>query len=106
MLFINEMGKYFHVPNDYIPEENREWCFNKSFMFHDEVDLEECWAVEICKENIHERHNPYEYVGEKIFDHEPTKEEILWVMGKFDAVRFSYARVSKVLRYKEPDDED
>lgn len=99
MLLVNERGDSFHIDEDLIPQNAQEWLNNKSYMFSEDVELEECWVACVNKRNFDSKE--YEYVGEKVYDHEPTKEELLWLMANHDALRLSYVVVDKALRFRE-----
>ena len=103
MLFVNRYGDNFHIEDDRVPDVNRDWLWNKTYMFPDDARLEECWVASVSK-CVPMHSDQYEYVGEKVYDHEPTKEELLWLMAHFDAVRYSYVTVDKALRYAEEED--
>ena len=102
MRLISEHGNDFHINDDLIPENTKDWFWNKCYLFSEEVELEECWVASVYRKNWDHGRNPeYEYAGEKLYDHEPSKEELLWLMAHFDSVRNGYVTVEKALRYHE-----
>ena len=101
MIFVTERGDHFQIPDEQIPDGCKEWLWNKTFMFHEDEKLEDCWVASVYKKDFDARPAEYNYAGEKIFDHEPTKEELFFLMASYDAVRFSYVMVDKALRYHE-----
>lgn len=99
MLVVNRHGNKFTLPDDLIPEENKEWTYNETYLIPEDTELEECWVVQVCQKGFNEEH--YNFVGEELFDHEPSKDEIIYVMCKNNALRCSYAEVFKCYRYHE-----
>ena len=78
--------------NDYIP------IIDNVTLLTDDVYLSDCWVLELNR-----RKWPYnswkkpelEFVADYYFDHEPTKEEIMWCMGREGLARDGIAFVRK-----------
>lgn len=102
MLIVTERGESFRVNNDDVPEPVKEWLYNKAYVFHDDIEMEDCWVADVCKQDVfHSNSGEYEFAGGKVFDHEPTNEELYALMGKHDALRYSYVTVTKAKRLHE-----
>lgn len=103
MLAVTEHGDGFVVDDQQTPEELKRYLWNETYLFHENVELINQWVATVCAYDWNKK--KYKYVGEKMYDHEPTKSEILWLMGKYDVVRNGYVIVDKVFCVQEKDDE-
>lgn len=102
MLIITERGESFRVDNDAVPEAVKEWLYNKAYVFHDDIEMEDCWVADVCKQDVlRSNSGEYEFAGSKVYDHEPSDEELYALMGKHDALRYSYVTVTKAKRLHE-----
>lgn len=102
MLIVTERGEIFRIDNESVPEPVKEWLYNKAYVFHNDIEMEDCWVADVCKRDvIHDSSGEYEFAGSKVFDHEPTNEELYALMGKHDALRYSYVTVTKARRLHE-----
>lgn len=65
--------------NSYIP------CIDRVTMMSDGVCLEDIW-IATCQKDLRRRGvrdgNRLEFVAEEIFEHEPTREELIYFMAK------------------------
>ena len=82
--------------NDYIPSAEMVGAFV------DGVNLKPIWLLNMYRPQDGMRASRYsrrpevlEFVAEKIFDHEPTKEEIFYAMASFGLSRYDVAIVEK-----------
>ena len=67
-------------------------------LYSDDAILKEVWIVELNTRNYFQnttRDFALEFVKDIKFNHEPTKEEILWAMSAFGCSRGSIAFVRK-----------
>lgn len=67
-------------------------------LYSDDTILKEVWIVELNTRNYFQnttRDFSLEFVKDIKFNHEPTKEEILWAMSAFGCSRGSIAFVRK-----------
>lgn len=69
-------------------------------LYDDSTILKEIWILELYKSNRFEsgRRDKYEltFVKELRYEHEPTKEEILWAMSAYGCTRWDVAYTKKV----------
>ena len=94
MKLVDKRGNKVHIPDKDVPDQMREWLYSSVQMMPDNAKLDPCWVATLCASNWQKR-DTYEYVAEEIYDHKPTEEELLWLMAKNDAFRFSYVTVDK-----------
>lgn len=104
MKLIDKRGNKVHLEDESLPEEMHKWLYSSVQMMPDESRLEKCWVATLCKKNWQQHNEPYEFVAEEVYDHKPTEEELLWLMAKHDAFRFSYVQVDKAYRLYDPVD--
>jgi hypothetical protein len=68
-------------------------------LYDESTILKEIWILELYKSNRFEsgRKDKYEltFVKELRYDHEPTKEEILWAMSAYGCTRWDVAYPKK-----------
>ena len=67
-------------------------------LYSDDAVLKEVWILELNKRDFfHNSHQQFEleFVKDIKFDHEPTKEEIMWAMSAYGCTRGSIAIVRK-----------
>lgn len=103
MKLIDERGNKINIPNEQIPEPMKEWLYSSVQMLPDDAKLEKCWVAVLNKQQWGTK-TTYEYITEEVYDHQPTKEELLWLMVKNNALRFSYVEISECYRLHEEDD--
>lgn len=59
-------------------------------VFSKRVDHNGTWSYKGDKD-----HDPLEYIGSRIFEHEPSKEELLWCMSAYGCRRFDVVTIDK-----------
>lgn len=100
MLVATEHGFGFHIDESDIPA----WVCNKQHInatiFPDKAELVECWVASVNK--INQDGKTYVCVDSKVFDNEPKKEDLLYLLGKHDAIDNSYISISKAYRMLDP----
>ena len=62
-----------------------------------------CWVATLCENDVFKTMScdRYEYIATRIYDHEPSQNEILMFMAKYDAVDMSYVTIDKAFRLNE-----
>lgn len=100
MFIVDEKGERVHIDDAMIPEKMKEWTHRNVKMYHDDTKLEECWIASVYSTF----NNENEFKGEKIYDHDPTQEELIWLMCEKNSLRFSYVEVKKGYRLYDPID--
>ena len=58
-------------------------------LYTDNTILKDVWIIELNKRDFFARETDFEleFVKELLYDHEPTKEEILWAMSAYGCTR-------------------
>ena len=82
MYLVNKHGSKVHLNDEMLPESMKEWMCEDARLFQDNVTLQECWLVQVLEKQFHQGAT-YEFVEEKLYDHQPSKEELLWLVGKY-----------------------
>ena len=100
MYIVTKYGKKLPVDDSAIDYEN-EYVpgISQVVMLDEEVTLKERWLVTIQKDTHSDSNNKnerFEFVAEKLFDHEPTKEDILYFMAAWGCGIGAIANVEKV----------
>lgn len=102
MYIVNEYGAKVHLPDETLPESMTQWAYANIKMVEDDTELEECWVAQVNKKPWPPTNkDAAEFVGERVYDHSPTKEELIWLMCEYDALRYSYVSVVPSWRLKE-----
>ena len=102
MKLISEYGANIHIDNKQIPKEAIR-CSQRAYLFNDGVELEKCWVATLYENDVVKTMScdRYEYIAMRIYDHEPSQNEILMFMAKYDAVDMSYVTIDKAFRLNE-----
>ena len=76
-------------------------CLSQVTLVSEDVYLEPVWIVYLYVDsNNRMNHSNLEYVDEKIFDHEPSENELIYFMAANGATPYSYyITVEKGYRY-------
>ena len=76
-------------------------CLSQVTLVSEDVYLEPVWIVYLYRNtNDHQTHTDLEYVAEQIFNHEPSKNELIYFMDANGATPYSYyVTVEKGYRY-------
>lgn len=76
-------------------------CLSQVTLVSEDVYLEPVWIVYLYRNtNDHQTHTDLEYVAEQIFNHEPSKNELIYFMAANGATPYSYyVTVEKGYRY-------
>ena len=103
MKLISEHGINMHIDNKSIPKDALGYGGHRAYLLDDDVTLEKCWAATLYENDItaNMRYDRYDYVATRIYDHEPSQNEILMFMAKYDSMRYSYVKIDKSYRIKE-----
>lgn len=108
MFIVTENGRRITVP-DY-RESDEEWCpFQQTVgLYTDDTILKDVWILELNHRDFFARKRDFEleFVKDIKFDHEPTKEEILWAMSANGCTRGDIAIVRKGVELDMDMDED
>lgn len=104
MKLLVEHGDSIHIDDEIVSEDTKQWSHSKSFLLHDDDHLEKCWVAYVCHEQFGTRPRTYELVGEEVYDHYPTEEEIMFLMCKHDSLRFSYVTIDEAWQLYDPPD--
>ena len=100
MYVVTENGYKLPVDVSSIPEDDYYESFQQTVgLYDDSTILKEVWILELNKSNALERSRrsqfELEFIKELKYDHEPTKEEILWAMSAYGCTRWDIAFVKK-----------
>lgn len=106
MTIVTENGSVIRTNDrsivDGLSDHEKSHYYDKAVILSDDLELEPCWVATVCRQKWG-RVIEYEFVGEEIYDHEPTKEELLYLMASLEALRHSYVTVDKAWQLKEED---
>ena len=100
MYIVTENGYKLPVDTSSIPEDDYYEKFQQNVgLYDDSTILKDIWILELNKSNRFEDGRRYnyelEFVKELRYDHEPTKEEILWAMSAYGCTRWDVVFVKK-----------
>lgn len=99
MYVITKEGHKFPVDTSSLAEEDYVSFQQNVSLYSDSTILKEIWVLELYKSNRFEasRRDQWElaFVKELRYEHEPTKEEILWAMSAYGCTRWDVASVKK-----------
>lgn len=99
MYVVTENGYKLPVDTSSIPEDDYTKFHQHVGLYDDSTVLKEVWILELNKSNAFEttRRSQFEleFVKELKYDHEPTKEEILWAMSAYGCSIWDIAFVKK-----------
>lgn len=104
MKLISEFGVNMNIDSKKVPKDALGWSTQRAYLFDDGVELERCWVATLYENDISAncgRDDRYEYVATRIYDHEPSQNEILMFMAKYNSMSFSYVKIDKSYRLKE-----
>ena len=76
-------------------------CLSQVTLVSEDVYLERVWIVYLYRNtNNHQTHTNMEYVSEKVFNHEPSENELIYFMAANGALPYNYyVTVEKGYRY-------
>lgn len=81
MRIITKHGDNIQLDNNALPESIKDWTCEEASIIQDNVKLKKCWLV-IVQEKDFTPHSDYEFVEQKIFDYEPTEDDLLFLLSK------------------------
>lgn len=97
MYVVTENGKRLPVDDSAIGDD--AWCsFQQTVgLYTDNTILKDVWILEMFTRDYFalRRNFELEFVKDVYFDHEPTKEEILWAMSAYGITRGDIVFVTK-----------
>lgn len=100
MYVVTKEGHKFPVDTSALKEDEFVGFQQTVSLYDDSTVLKEVWILELYHSNRFEasRKDQYEltFVKELRYEHEPTKEEILWAMAAYGCTRWDVASVKKV----------
>lgn len=105
MRLLSEFGTNIHIDDELLPEDARDYTWQNAYLLQDCLELTDCWVATICKKQFCSGEMHWEYVGEKMFDHIPSKNELLALLAKYNAIYNGYVCVDKCKRVIERDAE-
>lgn len=97
MYVVTQNGKKLPVDDSSIDYENEYISFKQSVgLYTDDTILRDVWVLSLFRNNELFSHKfETEFVKEYEYDHEPSKEEILWAMAANGLSRDDIAIVEK-----------
>ena len=99
MYIVTQNGHKLSIDNSLIPQDEYMSFQQNVGLYDDSTILKEVWILELAKSNRFGigRKDQYEleFVKELRYDHEPTKEEILWAMSAHGCTRWDVVFVKK-----------
>lgn len=108
MKVIDENGRVLPVDDSVIDYENEFIpCFSNVVMVADDVYLQDIWIVS-CQKDLSRkipRQEDLEFVNDKVYDHEPTKDELIQFMCSNGCGLYDVVSVQKGYRLMIHDDE-
>ena len=101
MYVVTKYGKKLPVDDSNIDYEKDFVPFHDTVgLYTDDTTLRPVWIVTLQRDtsfgNRQHDNGRYEFVAEKRYDHEPSKEEVLWLMSAWGLTRYDIAYVDKV----------
>jgi len=82
MYVVTRGGYKLPVDDSSIPEDAWRQCAETVGLYEDGTTLKDIWILQLQKQlNPFTRNYEFEFVKELRYEHEPTKEEILWAMS-------------------------
>lgn len=109
MYIVDELGRRTHIGDENFPDTMRSRLHNEIYMYNDDTKLKKCWVAEVNKYNFpgfrKDDDYEYEYCNEKVFDHKPTEEELLFLLAKYHISRNGYVKVSEAYQIECEDDD-
>lgn len=94
---VTEKGHKIPVESETL--ESDEWIpFQQTVgLYSDNTVLKDAWILELCHRDYFAKKKDFELelVKELKYDHEPTKEEILWAMSAYGLTRGDIATIHK-----------
>lgn len=99
MYLVTEFGDKVHLDDNNLSEDITRFRFADVKLVSDDTELEKCWVAMVNTRDLSKKE--YEFVGEKVYDHYPTQEELVWLMAQYDALWSGYVTVDEAWRYKE-----
>lgn len=99
MFVVTRGGYKLPVDTSSIPDDDYMNFQQNVGLYDDSTILKDVWILELNKSNFFsagtkDRYE-LEFVKELRYDHEPTKEEILWAMSAYGCTRWDVAFVKK-----------
>ena len=109
MYIVTKEGHKLPVDTSMLTEDDYMSFQQSVGLYDDSTILKEIWILELYKSNRFEtsRRDQWEltFVKELRYEHEPTKEEILWAMSAYGCTRWDVANVKKAyeldMRYED-----
>ena len=99
MFVVTREGYKLPVDASAVPKEEYMRFQQNVALYDDYTILKDIWILELNRSNRFEdsRKDQYEltFVKELRYDHEPTREEILWAMSAWGCSRFDVVFVKK-----------
>ncbi len=103
MNIVNKRGEKTHVDDSLLSEDMQSWLYQSVQMYPDDARLVPMWEAVVTRKHISIGESDA-VVDVQTFDHEPTEEELIYLLAKNDCYRFGYITVEKGYRmYEEPD---
>ena len=100
MYIIDEHGNKGYIDDNQLPESMKEWVFGHVQLINDHFELERCYVAQVNKRSF-ETKNAYDFIGERVYDHYPTKEELIWLLCEYQVLNNGYVSVQEAWRYHE-----
>ena len=96
MFVVTREGYRLPVDTSSIPD-NRRYDFQQSVgLYDDSVILKPIWLVQLQKSNhLEQRQFELEFIKELKYEHEPTQEELLYLMSEYGLSRFDVVTIQK-----------
>lgn len=99
MYIVTREGRKLPVDTSTLTEDDYMSFQQTVGLYDDSTILKEIWILELYKSNRFEvsRRDQWEltFVKELRYEHEPTKEEILWAMSAYGCTRWDVAYTKK-----------
>ena len=108
MFIVTHDGKKIEIDDSKIGERDFYPFQEQVGLYTDDTVLKDVWILELNRRdyfNRSVRKFELEFVKDIRFDHEPTKEEILWAMSAFGCTRGDIALVRKGYELEIQDDD-
>lgn len=99
MYVVTSTGKKLTVDDSSIDYENDFICFQQNVgLYTDNTILKPIWLVQGQRTNKHgaiSTNNELEFIAEKIYNHKPTTEELLWFLSANGLSRFDIVTITE-----------
>ena len=85
MRLVTKYGGSVHIDDELLPDKMKDWMWDDAKIVQDHLKVKKYWLATVQEKDFNSK--VYEFKEEKVFEHQPTDEDLLYLLCKYAAFK-------------------